>query len=136
MVERILSSQRQLWLKTFEIKQLQELGRVGAQLHPDMVFDLLDLFEEKTPEQLSSLHQALERGDLREVRQIAGQLKGTTSRLGARKMLVVCRSIEKAALGSDSEYVELLLGFLDLAYERTAHALTHEVRPQLARLAA
>lgn len=73
---------------------LSNLRDVAGDDYPNMLAELLGLFEKTTPERLAQMKRALEAGDLASASREAHSLKSSSASLGARAVSTICKEIE------------------------------------------
>src|SRR5689334_2264582 len=83
------------WVLPEELRQLAECG------DESLVKEVLNVFRTDTAERLAKLRNALERGDLAQVKGQAHSMKGSASQVGARSVAMLCQQIEAEALTAD-----------------------------------
>ncbi|QIN82318.1 PAS domain S-box protein [Rubrobacter tropicus] len=93
------------------LRSLQEEG------DPDLLTELVEVFEEDTPPRLATLREALEREDAGTVERAAHTLKGSSGNLGATRMSETARLLEEAGRDSDLSTAPALLDRLETDFE-------------------
>jgi HPt (histidine-containing phosphotransfer) domain-containing protein len=81
---------------------LDALREMQGEGEPDLLAELVEIFEEDASTRLRALREALERGDAESLKQTAHALKGSAANLGARRMAHMAARIEELAGGSES----------------------------------
>jgi len=76
---------------------LDDLRRLTDAGSPDMVAELIALFLQDAPAQLSAMRAALAAGDAAALRHAAHSLKGSSGYLGARRLMALCAEVEQSA---------------------------------------
>ena len=100
------------------LRELQEQGE------PDILNELIELFLDEAPAQLSALREAIEGGgDAGPVERVAHALKGSSGNVGAMRVAAVCAELE--TVGRDRELTRApeLLDQLEVEFDRTRQAL-------------
>ena len=95
------------------LRSLQEEG------DPDLLTELVEVFEEDAPPRLAAIREATERGDAPTVERAAHTLKGSSGNLGATKMSETARLLEEAARAGDLSAAPTLLDRLEADFEET-----------------
>ena len=86
-----------------------------------LFLQMLDMFEQQTPDTVSELDAALEADDYEQLRRGAHKLKGSAAAIGANGVLEDARNLEKAASAGDktaiAQLTEALKADLDKMYQ-------------------
>jgi len=92
-------------------------ARVFREDYPEIVDQLIELFEDSTPPLLQELRDGVDAGDQESVRRAAHKLKGSCQNVGASFMATLASALERgdATAGAVDE--------LEAAYEPTRDAL-------------
>ncbi|RMG43911.1 MAG: sensor histidine kinase [Acidobacteria bacterium] len=108
-------------------------GRVLANLRalqdsdePDIVTELIDLFLQDAPGQLTAIRQAIERGDAHALQRAAHSLKGSSANLGAKRLAALCLELEKKGRANVIDGVNGLVEQLETEFQRLRRALETE----------
>lgn len=76
---------------------LHSLEEAQVEGEPDVVVELLDLYEEDAPRRLSAILSAWAAGDLAALRRAAHGLRGGSASLGAHQVATLCEKLERAS---------------------------------------
>ena len=76
---------------------IDDLRRLTDGGGPDMVDEVIALFLQDAPAQLSAMRAALAAGDAAALRHAAHSLKGSSGYLGARRLMALCAEVEQSA---------------------------------------
>jgi len=106
------------------IDDLRRLTEAGG---PDMVDEVIALFLQDAPVQLSAMRAALGAGDAAGLRHAAHSLKGSSGYLGARRLMALCAEVEQSARQGSLEAGVLKVEELVDEFERVRVEL-HGVR--------
>jgi PAS domain S-box-containing protein len=93
---------------------------------PDVIGQLIDLFQETTPPLLAHLREAVVAGDAEKLRHTAHELKGSSGNLGARRLAALAADLEKIGKGGSVDGAAPLLGQVEQEYERVREDLLAE----------
>ena len=104
-----------------DLRQLQMPGE------PDILQDLLDLFEAETPPLIAKMRDAAAAGDADGLKRAAHGLKGSSSNLGARRLAALSAELERLGRDGTTEAAVPLLAQLEPEYERVRAALVAEI---------
>lgn len=85
--------------KWLNVKALAEIKAFMG----DETDDLLDLFQQETPDMIATLQNFKTNGDFEQVRQLAHTLKSTGANIGATGFSYFCRKLEAAAIKNQSD---------------------------------
>ncbi len=99
-------------------------ARVFREDYPEIVDQLIELFEDSTPPLLRELREGAAAGDQETVRRAAHKLKGSCQNIGASGMAAQVAELERAA-AADPEQLE----DLEVAFEATCGALRAALTP-------
>src|SRR4051812_8425947 len=99
-------------------------ARVFREDYPEIVDQLIELFEDSTPPLLRELREGAAAGDEETVRRAAHKLKGSCQNIGASGMAAQVAELERTAT-VDAEQLE----DLDVAFEATCDALRVALTP-------
>jgi HPt (histidine-containing phosphotransfer) domain-containing protein len=94
---------------------------------PDPAQEVLAAFLEVTPTRLERLHQAVQGGDVDEVRALAHQVRGSSGTVGAVGMHAAAAELEACTSASDAE---ALVGALEALFARTRPLLESVARAE------
>jgi CheY-like chemotaxis protein len=98
-----------------DVTQLHKIA-TGATERSEILLDFLT----QTWSDIQALEQALQRHDPVAIRLIAHRIKGASQIIGARNLVVLCKTIEAAAHGGNLEEAAELFGSLGTALEQIA----------------
>jgi CheY-like chemotaxis protein len=99
-------------------------ARVFREDYPEIVDQLIELFEDSTPPLLRELREGAAAGDEETVRRAAHKLKGSCQNIGASGMAARVAELERRAT-ADAEQLE----DLEVAFEATCDALRAALTP-------
>jgi HPt (histidine-containing phosphotransfer) domain-containing protein len=102
------------------LDMLRQLTRPGE---PDVLREVLQLFQTDIAERLAALDAALSSGDLAGVARTAHTVKGSAGNIGARPLLDACRAVEDSARQRDPDRVRLTVNALHGEVTRVASAI-------------
>jgi HPt (histidine-containing phosphotransfer) domain-containing protein len=113
-----------------DIAVLRSLEQAQAEDEPDLIIELIDLYLEHTPRQLTAMSALLMQGDTLSLRRAAHSLKGSSATLGAGHTAALCGALEtltedislKAVAGALDELVQ------EFAYARQAFLIERSRR--------
>ena len=103
---------------------LDGLRGMGGAGEPDLLAELLQIFEEDAPARLSALREALKRGDAEGLVLAAHGLKGGSGSLGARRMAGISERIEASARSGDLSTASERISELEDEFERVSVELS------------
>ena len=98
----------------------------------DLVCELIGLFLEDAPGQLSAVRRSAVQGDFDALRRSAHSLKGSSASIGAKRVSLVCAELEKKGRDQTMEGVPELLSHLRIEFEQARNALEAEVNLMIA----
>lgn len=99
---------------------------------PDIVVELIELYDEDTPRRLAAIRGALAAGDSTALRRAAHGLRGSSASLGALQVATLCEKLERLP-GADSPHGgEMLLTCLEREFARVRLAFAEERSRRLA----
>jgi CheY-like chemotaxis protein/nitrogen-specific signal transduction histidine kinase len=107
-------------------QRITALRRLGPPDGSGLLPKLTERFLRDSPATLLAMRRALGTGDASEVREAAHQLKGAAANIGAVEVTALCHQIEEDAADAPPA-VSRLLDQLDVAWQRAADLLRHEV---------
>jgi HPt (histidine-containing phosphotransfer) domain-containing protein len=102
---------------------LDELRKLEADGAPDLLADLIGLFQQETPPLLDSIHDAVATGNADKLRAAAHTLKGSSSSLGARGLAALSADLEGRGREGSVDGAAALLEPLTAEYARVCAAL-------------
>ena len=104
------------------------LSLEGAQVagEPDLIVELIELYDEDTPRRLVAIRSALAEIDLAALRRAAHGLKGSSASLGARRVAALCDELEALPDEDSAREAEALLTRLEREFERARRAFADE----------
>ncbi len=82
---------------------LKSLRNAQSASEPDILVTLVDMFSQDVPLRLSSLREALDRGDMHQTERISHSLKSSCASIGAKSMADLCGFLENRATQGISE---------------------------------
>jgi CheY-like chemotaxis protein len=99
-------------------------ARVFREDYPEIVDQLIELFQDSTPPLLRELREGAEAGDAETVRRAAHKLKGSCQNIGASGMAAQVAELERAASVAPEQLEDL-----EVAFEATCDALRAALTP-------
>lgn len=107
---------------------LETLRMLTDEGEPDVLLEVLGLFQEDTPGRVGAIVQAVAHCDADAIHRAAHSLKGSSGNIGARGLQHVCLDIETAARAGDLPAVAALMD----ALRREAAEVDREIARLLA----
>jgi HPt (histidine-containing phosphotransfer) domain-containing protein len=104
---------------------LESLRRLQESGEPDVVGDVVTLFFSDTSERLALAREAVARADAATLVNVAHQLKGSASLIGAERMSWLASQLHEAVRGGDTSLAPAMVSDLVAAFEETRLALEH-----------
>ena len=99
------------------IRGLQSAGR------PDILGELIELFLDHAPGQITALRDAAAQGAVADLRRVAHTMKGDASSWGATALVGACLTLERLAAGGTTEGAEPLIVDVERAFGAVRDAL-------------
>jgi CheY-like chemotaxis protein len=99
-------------------------ARVFREDYPEIVDQLIELFEDSTPPLLRELREGAAAGDAETIRRTAHKLKGSCQNIGASGMAAQVAELERAATAAPEQLEDL-----EVAFEATCDALRAALTP-------
>lgn len=93
------------------------------ELDAELVQELVVLFLAEVPPLLAQLREAVKENNLKEVRSVAHQLKGSCATMGVARMAALCRDIENCATSELTESLSSLVEQLAVEFDSAQGAL-------------
>ncbi len=109
------------WQVIDELRDLREEGE------PDLLAELIEVFEADTAARLSALRDAVEKGDAEGLRRAAHALRGGSGSLGALRLSRLAEDVESAARSGNLDAVTEQIKGLEGEYERVRAELSASV---------
>ena len=106
------------------LDEIRELEPEGGE---EALAELVDLFVDRSSEELAKLREAVAAGDRSDVRSRAHSLKGSSGNIGAHAMAKLCHQLEQAAVGADMARAAALVPIVQEEFTRVHSALLAEV---------
>jgi HPt (histidine-containing phosphotransfer) domain-containing protein len=106
-----------------DMHTLAELRRLRANVQPDPLDGLIDLFLRDTSQRVRVIVQAASRRDWPTIRSAAHTIKGDASQMGALELAALCKQIEMRAHDQDAPETTRLIHHLTPALARAEAAL-------------
>lgn len=94
---------------------------------PDLLARIIKTYLEHAPTLLAALTQAADSADCTEMSRIAHSLKSSSANLGARSVSALCRKLETAAGGTQTDQAVILAREVVSAFSAVRIALTAEL---------
>ncbi len=107
------------------LEGLRELQQDGE---PDFLVELIELFLNGIPPQLTALREAIEGDDAGTIERISHALKGSCGNMGARQMVTLCAKLQDAGSSGNFAGAPELLGSLEAEFGRVRLALEAEAK--------
>ncbi len=107
------------------LEGLRELQQDGE---PDFLVELIELFLNGIPPQLTALREAIQRDDAGTIERISHALKGSCGNMGARQMVTLCAKLQDAGSSGNFAGAPELLGRLEAEFGRVRLALEAEAK--------
>lgn len=111
--------------------QLNSLISLQNESSPNLLVKLIDLFTTHSKENFDKLSKAVTQKDLKIVQTIAHSLASSSSNLGADKVAILCRQLEKIAIKEDTTEVQIVFEKLQMEFNKAVLALNKEKEKQL-----
>ncbi|HQZ40945.1 MAG TPA: Hpt domain-containing protein [Vicinamibacterales bacterium] len=102
---------------------LAMLRRLSPPGGPDVLLDVLRLFQADLPARVTALDTALEAGDIGLVERTAHAIKGSAGNIGARTLYAECKRLEDAARAGQLQQVRATTVALKHEAERVRVAI-------------
>jgi PAS domain S-box-containing protein len=106
---------------------LAELRALESDGEGDILAEMIGLYLEDSPAQLSHIKTAIEQADATRLAQFAHSLKGSCASLGARTLATLCDQLERVGLAGDLPRAVGLLSSLEVEAARTRASLETEL---------
>jgi HPt (histidine-containing phosphotransfer) domain-containing protein len=106
-------------MDTLDPTQIANLRALGD----DILAEIVQVFLDSSPTQLSGVAEGLDSGDLGKVRYHAHSLKGASANVGAVGVHAAAKALEFAAKDGDEAAAQQLRSGLDAAYAEAVIAL-------------
>lgn len=98
------------------VEQLESLKDLNEPGEPDVISELIDLFEGNSPKTLSDIHQAIVDEDRDSLVGFAHKMKGSSANLGAEQLRALCFHLEKSGQEISWEEAKEYKEKIDKAY--------------------
>lgn len=85
---------------------------------PDLIVELIDLYLDDAPKQLSAMKDSISRADRIALQRAAHTLKGSSANLGVNRIAALCREIEQTDFGASFRAARDLTNRLERAFAR------------------
>ncbi len=97
--EKISSSKNDVLSREMLLDQnaIQILSELSEQTHRNLVSEVIELFLEHAPVQLSKISDAIAEQNFKQIQMTSHRLKGSSLNVGAKRVAELCRLIEEAA---------------------------------------
>ncbi|HEX8559864.1 MAG TPA: Hpt domain-containing protein [Pyrinomonadaceae bacterium] len=105
---------------------LLSLEEAQVEGEPDLIVELIDLYDEDTPRRLADIRGAFAARDLAALRRAAHGLKGSSASLGARRVALLCDKLERSSDGELHQAGDALLTRLESEFARARLAFAGE----------
>ena len=103
-----------------QLDMLRDLDPEGA---PDLIRELIGIFEEDAPIRMADLRKGLAEGSAEDVSAAAHALKGGVANLGLARLAELARQAENAGRSGDLAVVEGLVAPIEAAIQEAVAAL-------------
>ena len=90
-------------IPTIDDTALDNIRSLSTDSHENILSQIIDIFIQDTPQQISNLGQALRENDINRVKSIAHSLKSGCANLGAMKLSAMLKTLELKAHGNGSK---------------------------------
>lgn len=107
---------------------IESLRQLAPEGEPDVVREVLSLFQEGAPARIAAIRDAWVARDGAELERTAHQFKGASGTIGAFALQQCCRALELAGQRGTFERETALLGALDAEYARVDAAIAELLR--------
>jgi CheY-like chemotaxis protein len=108
---------------------LDELRKLEADGAPDLLADLIGLFQQETPPLMDSIRDAVAAGNADKLRSAAHTLKGSSSSLGARTLADLSADLERKGRSGSVDGAAAVVEALTAEYGRVCAELNHLLQP-------
>lgn len=108
-------------------KALSDIHSLQSEGSEDILTQIINLYLEETPIQLTRLQQALDSKDAVTIRNIAHSLKSGSANLGARKLSELCKKMEEKGRNNSLEDSYELLHTIKQNFNQVATTLKDEI---------
>lgn len=105
-------------LNDVDMSVLTSFEEAQCEGEPDLIVELIDLYLEDVPHQLSAMKDSVLKADEVSLKRAAHTLKGSSANLGVEGVAVICGEIEQTDFGKSIEYVNILIDRLEQTFAR------------------
>ena len=105
------------------LEGLRELQQEGE---PDILNELIEMFQADVPLQITFLRKAVEAADVPSAERIVHTLRGSCANMGAARMEALCKRLEEMARSGDLAATPPLISRLEVEFGRVRVALEEE----------
>lgn len=114
-----------------DMSVLTSFEEVQIDDEPDLIVELIDLYLEDAPRQMSIMQKAVKEADERTLKRAAHSLKGSSANLGIRRMAALCAEIERADCNDSFQAAKLLFARMQGESERVRQVFMTERQRRL-----
>lgn len=105
---------------------ISNLRELQQECQEDILSELIDMFLQESPQRIAELQQAIDKSDMKTLKQLSHKFKGTCGVLGARGMMNICAEMDQKARNNILDGQTELLAKLAAEFQRTQNALEQE----------
>ena len=102
------------------------IENIRAEVDPNLLDELIDLFVSEGPKLLDNIEQAIQTKDAKSINFASHRLKGSSACLGVTRVCTLCREIEEQSRNNELDNLSLAIPMLRLEYHRAILALNLE----------
>ena len=114
-----------------DMSVLASFEEVQIDDEPDLIVELIDLYLEDAPRQMTIMQKGIAEADERTLKRAAHSLKGSSANLGIRRMAALCAEIEKADCNDSFQAAKPLFARMQGESERVRQVLLAERQRRL-----
>ncbi|NPA90356.1 MAG: Hpt domain-containing protein [Chloroflexi bacterium] len=98
-----------MFLEVIDARAFDQFVALWGEDAGEIIEEIVTLFLRSAPRMMEEMEQALEQGNLKELRRLAHSLKANSATVGAHRMANLCQRLEDAAeVGQVEEAAQLL----------------------------
>lgn len=109
-----------------DLSVLLSFGEVQGEDESDLIVELIDLYLDEFPEQLSAMKDSIRQADEISLKHAAHNLKGSSANLGVNGIAAICEAMEQTEASESLQAFNVFIARLEETFEQVSRIFLAE----------